>query len=72
MKLGFDVKRVHWIMTCVKTVMYSVIVNGSVYGHIQTSRGIRQGDPLSPYLFLMCAEGHKELTGMKLASSVLW
>lgn len=43
-------------MTCVKNVTYTVLVNGSVYGHIQPSRGICQGDPLSPHLFLMCAE----------------
>ena len=52
-KLGFDRK---WIMQCVMMVQYSVLVNGVPVGDINPSRGIRQGDPLSPYLFLLCAE----------------
>jgi hypothetical protein len=55
-KLGFAPGWIRMIMACVTTVNYSVIVNGNVVGKIFPSRGLRQGDPISPYLFIMCAE----------------
>ena len=56
-KLGFADRIRDLIMRCVSTVTYSVKINGVPRGHIIPFRGIHQGDPLSPYLFLLCAEG---------------
>jgi hypothetical protein len=55
-KMGFSERWIRLIMECIRTVSYSVIVNGQAVGNIKPTRGIRQGDPLSPYLFLICAE----------------
>ena len=44
-------------MQCITTVSYAIKINGCPRGCIIPSRGIRQGDSLSPYLFLLCAEG---------------
>nr|XP_023919081.1 uncharacterized protein LOC112030645 [Quercus suber] len=56
-KLGFCERWIGLIMVCIKTVTYSILVNGEPQGLIQPTRGIRQGDPLSPFLFLLCTEG---------------
>jgi hypothetical protein len=55
-KLGFASRWIHLLMSCVRTVSYSVLINGQPHGNIVPTRGIRQGDPLSPYFFIICAE----------------
>lgn len=44
-------------MQCITTISYSIMVNGEPKGLIYPSRGLSQGDSLSPFLFLFCVEG---------------
>jgi hypothetical protein len=55
-RMGFGSKWIQWIRTCISTVCFSVMINGSPSGFFGSSRGIRQGDPLSPLLFLLVME----------------
>jgi hypothetical protein len=60
-RMGFVDRWIGLIMMCVKSANYAILINGSPMGRIQPTRGIRQGDPISPYLFLICA---KALSGL--------
>ncbi|XP_010512944.1 PREDICTED: uncharacterized protein LOC104788863 [Camelina sativa] len=76
-KLGFDEKWISLLMCCVSSVSYRVLINGEAKENIIPSRGLRQGDPLSPFLFILCtealiaqlhgAENEGRITGLKIA-----
>ena len=44
-------------MSCIRSISYAVLFNGEPMRHIKPTRELRQGDPLSPYMFLLCAIG---------------
>ena len=70
-KLGFVEYWRKLIMRCVTTISYAININGWPKGHIIPTRVIRQGDLLSPYLFLLCVEGLSALIKSSVDSGFL-
>jgi hypothetical protein len=60
-RLGFAERWVELIMLCVTSIKYQVRINGALNDEIIPQRGLWQGHPLSPYPFLICAEGFSSL-----------
>ena len=77
--MGFSSKWVQRIFRCVSTVCYSFMINGQVKGLVNPSRGLRQGNAISPYVFRLCAEAfsglltkamnEKSLHGIKISGN---
>ena len=69
-KMGFGEKWCSWIRTCISTVQFFVLVNGSPADFFGNSRGLRQGDPLSP-LFLVMMEVFSRMVKRMEGASLL-
>lgn len=68
---GFSSEWINWVMCCVKTPSFSVLINGESSELFGASRGLRQGDPLSPYLFILMAEGLGRLIKSQVAVGLI-
>jgi hypothetical protein len=70
-KLGFEDRWINLVMSCVQSMSYSVVINGNPVGHIRPTRGIKQGDPISPYLFLLRAKALSALLSKAVHSGTI-
>ncbi|XP_071718269.1 uncharacterized protein [Rutidosis leptorrhynchoides] len=60
--MGFGLKWRMWILSCLKSASISILVNGSPTREFHLGRGVRQGNHLSPFLFILATEGLNILT----------
>ena len=69
-QMVFGERWVTWIKFCISTVRFSILVNGEPVSSFSSGRGIRQGDPLSPFLFILVIEGFDSL--IRIATQNRW
>ncbi|XP_016192574.1 uncharacterized protein LOC107633463 [Arachis ipaensis] len=70
-KFGFSREWVKLMMSCVKSTTYRFKINGKLSAKIHPQRGLRQGDPLSPYLFIIAAESFTVLMERALTDNLI-
>jgi hypothetical protein len=67
LSVGFGLNFTNWIMSCVSSANLSVLINGEASRFFKSERGLRQGCPLSPYLFILVLEGLSLLLSKSVA-----
>jgi len=69
--LGVPTKFINWIHQCISTPTFTVSVNGCCGGFFKSAKGLRQGDPLSPYLFVLAMEVFSKLLHSRFDSGYI-
>jgi len=70
-RMGFHHRGIIWIRGCLESATISILVNGSPTEEFKPSRGLRQGDPLAPFLYLVVAEGLAGLVRQAVKTNML-
>ncbi|KAL5561792.1 hypothetical protein UlMin_031539 [Ulmus minor] len=68
---GFHPRWIQWIVTCCSTPKMTLMLNGAPVQSFFPKKGLRQGDPLSPYLFILCMEVLSHLINKKVADGLI-
>ena len=71
-RMGFGSRWMSWIKWCISIASFSVLINGSLASFFLSSRGLRQGDPLSPYLFVIGMEALSSLINHAVEGNYLF
>ncbi|KAL5552126.1 hypothetical protein UlMin_002302 [Ulmus minor] len=65
---GFHPRWIRWVILCCSTASMTLMLNGAAFRSFRPKRGLRQGDPISPYLFILCMEVISRLINQKVDS----
>jgi len=69
--MGFAGHWIHLLLSCVRTVTYSILINWQPHGKIVPSRGVRQGDLLSLYFFIICVEAMSSMLHQSIEAETI-
>jgi hypothetical protein len=73
LQCGFGIPTTNWIMACVSSTTYAILINGEASNFFKSNRGLRQGCPMSPLLFIMVMEGLSlALKKEKVEGTITW
>lgn len=70
-RTGFGERWINWIQECVSSTWFSILINRTLRGFFPASRGLRQGEPLSPFLFLIKGEAFNQMTEVAVRANLI-